>query len=150
MINYCRYRLKLQKFFNEKKKQQDLYSREIKKAHKQNKSPQEIHMIKHEEFYEVETIQEKIDILITNYLRNKANILFVPLPDYDDKKMWTECSMISQQKVLTTLGISTIKTAIRKEWKERTELYLMWATFIVVSLTGIIGAITGLVAVLKK
>lgn len=146
MINYWKFKSKIKEINSEKRKIQESYLKDISKARKQKKSPEEINEIRQSEYFDVGMVQEKIDIQITNYLRNKANTLFVPLPDYDDKKMWVECSMISQQKVLTTLGISTIKTAIRKEWKEKAEIYLIWLA----SLTGIIGALTGLIAVLKR
>jgi len=146
MFNHLKYRFKLQKIFNNKKKIQNAFSKEIGKAYQQKKSSDEIHLIKQNEYFEVGMIQEEIDILITNHLREKATALFVPLPEYNQEKMWTKCDKISQQKILTRLGINTIKTAIRKERKERIELLLMVAA----SLTGVIGAITGLIALLKK
>ncbi len=150
MFNDLKYNSELKKLNKKKKEYQDSYSKDIIKARQQKKPHDEIEMIKQEEYNEVGMIQEEIDILNANYWRNKAYTLFVPLPEYDDEKMWTKCSMISQQNVLTPLGINTIRTAIRKEQDERSKLYWRWARFIVISLPGIIGAITGLIAVLKR
>jgi len=146
MFNYIKYRVKLNKLSKSRKKIHDIYSKDIREAQQKKKSRDEIEEIKHDQYFEYAMIQEEIDILITSYLRSKANTLFVSLPEYDDEKMWTECNKISQQKVLTTLGINKIKKTIRQERKERVEIILMVAA----SLTGIIGAITGLIALIKK
>ncbi len=146
MFNYLNFQLELKKLSNQKEKIQGLYSEDVRKAHQEKQTHDDIESIISCEMYEVGMVQEEIDILTTNYLRAKANRLLVPLPEYDDKKMWNECNKISQQKVLSIRGINTLKSAIRKEQKERFELSLMIATILI----GFIGAATGLIAILKS
>ena len=148
MFNYLKYRFKLKKLSNSNRKTQDCFSKKISEAHKQKKPKNEIASLRDDAFFEYKMIQEEIDILITNYLRKKAHNLFVPLPtlpDIDNHKMWIKCNTISNQNVLTTLGIHTTKNAIRKEKKEKNEIVFMWAMFLI----GLIGAVTGLIAVIK-
>lgn len=122
MFKYLWFKSDLKKPFNQKEKIQRGYSKDIRKARQEKKTRDEI-----DETISVEMVQEEIGILITNYLRANANRLLVPLPEYDDEKMWTKCDKISQQKVLSTRVINTTKSAIRKEHKERFELILMIA-----------------------
>ena len=145
MFNYLKFRSALKKLSTQKEKIEEAYSKDIRKARQEKKTRDEIGGIISGEMFEAGMVQEEIDILITNYLRAKANRLLVPIPEYD-KKMWTECNKISQQKVLTTRGINTLKSAIRKEYRERFELPSIVATLLI----GIIGAATGLIAILKN
>ncbi len=146
MFDYLQYRIKLRKFSNIKKKAHDTFSKEIREAYRKKESSEEINRIQYGEFFEVTMAEEEISTLITNYLRKKAYKLFVPLPEFENEQMWTQCNKISDQKVLTYLGINTVTKAIREERKGKVELFLM----IITSLTGIIGAIIGLIAIIKR
>jgi hypothetical protein len=69
-----------------------------------------------------------------------------PIPDYNDEECWKNMCAYRQGRILTTKGVCEIKKAIRAEEKERREGYIVW----IAALTGIIGAITGLVAVWRR
>ncbi len=62
----------------------------------------------------------------------------------DDENMWDRCNTISDEKVLSTLGINTINKNIRAELNERSELVLKYLGVLI----GVIGAFTGLFAVI--
>lgn len=106
----------------------------------------DIERLEHQIGFDYIVIQEEIDILITKYLRNRANKLFVPMPDYNDENMWDRCNTISNEKVLSTLGINTIKKNIRAELNERSELVFKYLGFLI----AVIGALTGLFAVILR
>ena len=145
MIDYLKYRYKIGILNDSRLKTEEAYCRKIKKAREQKKSHEEIESLERDEIFELVMIKEEISILITGYLIKKANKWFVPIPGYNEEKMWEKCNAISDQKVLTTMGINTVKQAIRNELKGRIELFIMVAA----ALTGIIGALTGLIAVIK-
>jgi hypothetical protein len=69
----------------------------------------------------------------------------VPLPDSADKELWEDQSYV-RASVLTPKGFWELKKLIRQEKRERREVFLVWLA----ALTGIIGATTGLVAVIMR
>jgi hypothetical protein len=69
--------------------------------------------------------------------------LAVPLPDWDEEKFWFVNSD-TDEHVLTKQGIHELRSAILAHKKARYELVAMWLP----GLIGIIGALTGLAAVL--
>jgi hypothetical protein len=89
----------------------------------------------------------KLREAMSDYLISKADRLIIPLPPDDDEKMCTIVDDDSERKyVLTYAGINELRNAIRAERKGRIERWLMLSS----GLVGVIGAITGLVAVIKK
>ena len=74
-----------------------------------------------------------------------GNKLLVPTPDRSNKEFWCE-KHYGYGYTLTDKGICEIKKLIRQERRERREGYVVLLT----ALTGIIGAITGLAAVLRR
>ena len=144
MTPYSKYRLKLRSLTKHQQKVDDENNKNLIAARKQKKNADEIQLLEHERCFDYKCIQEEIDVLITKYLRNRANKLFVPMPDYNDENMWDRCNTISDEKVLSTLGINTINKNIRAELNERSELVLKYLGILI----GVIGAFTGLFAVI--
>lgn len=146
MFESIKYRLELSKLFKRKKKINQNYSKLIRVAEKEKRPEEEIDGLCSEAAFEDDILDEEISLLVTNYLEGQSKRYFLPLPERNDQKMWTECGIISKQRVLTSHGISEVRSALRKEAKERMEIIF---TFLVI-LTGIIGAITGLLAILLR
>lgn len=69
----------------------------------------------------------------------------VPLPESKDKELWKDLHY-AQGRAMTDKGFWEIKKLIRQEKRERREGFVVWLA----SLTGIIGATTGLAAVLSR
>jgi hypothetical protein len=88
---------------------------------------------------------ERKAVLITRDLCRRANSLLVPLPDRSNKEFWEELHYEYGQ-ALTDKGIWKIKEYIHEEKRQRRESFLCWVT----PLIGLIGALIGLIAVLKK
>jgi len=93
-------------------------------------------------------IQRRIDEAHTKYLMSRARRLVVPLPDWNDDRLWS-IEANTGEHVLTAAGINELRAAIRAEKKARREAVQSWLPW-VGALTGIIGALTGLFAVLAK
>ena len=117
----------------------------IRKAQKDGRPQDEIQRLMGEASMEESIITDEIEGLSTAYLVDCANRLFIPIPERTDQLMWSESSY-ERRQVLTHKGISTLRTAIRAEQKEQREFFVT----VLASLIGIIGAITGLVAVFHK
>lgn len=87
-------------------------------------------------------------LIQTEYFRNKADILNVPMPDPSDKELYDTVEWDDdpkQPKYLTDKGALAIRSAIREEEKHRREAFGYWFGIVV----GVIGALTGLISVLK-
>jgi hypothetical protein len=99
-----------------------------------------------ERYNELKPIWEEINIVVTSFLRVAAKKKFIPFPDFESPNMWEECSAISNQKVLSNLGIATVISALRNERREKIKLVLM----VLAGVTGIVGALIGLLAGIKR
>jgi hypothetical protein len=90
----------------------------------------------------------RIRVLTTQFLVSEAARLVVPLPSLEDKELWTHwgSGAPNEEHVLTIKGINELRAAIRVEQKARAERFLVWVPGVV----GILGALIGLVSVLKK
>lgn len=119
------------------------FKKEELKAKEDNKSSQEIYEIGHMYSQEGETYELEIMELHTRYLYSKAQKLLLPIPDYNDESYW-ETPNFSNRRHLTNKGIALLRSEIRKELHERRVGLLTW----VAALTGLVGAVSGLVAII--
>jgi hypothetical protein len=146
MSEYLKYRAKLAKLFSQKEAIRNSYADDIRKAQKAKKSQDDIKSLESSSYFEESMVDEEISLLATDYLIGKATRRFVPIPSRETEGMWNQCNNISDRYILTRQGISELRSSLRKEQKEKIELVVM----ILAVLTGIIGAVTGLVAVIMK
>jgi hypothetical protein len=85
----------------------------------------------------------------TSYLKSKADSLLVPMPDESEALMYTSYDFGDESgsvKILTLNGIHHLRSKIRDEQKSEREVIAFYFTLC----TGLIGAVIGLVSVLKK
>ena len=88
-------------------------------------------------------IDEQIAVLESNYWLEQAQRYLLPTPNdeaYIRSKLDRRFSYLDEET------LTSLRSGVRKEQKERSENFRTWATLVV----GIIGALIGLVAVLKK
>jgi hypothetical protein len=86
--------------------------------------------------------------LNTRYLLNEADRYLLPRPSWDDRTQWVECKEATGL-CLTPGAIKALRSDIRKERAERRQDWqgaLVWVS----GLTGLVGVMTGLIAVWKK
>ena len=88
--------------------------------------------------------QDELRVLISNHLVSLAHRLFIPVPEVKrEGGLWEQVSTTGQY-YLTTSAPSELRSAIRRERKEKLEMWLLGLA----ACTGLVGAITGLIAVL--
>ena len=110
-------------------------------AVKNRASSDEIRSLRQREWYEVDLIDDQISDLVTRRFLGIANKYLLPTPKHDGA--WIE-SDVTGLRQLEPEAIIELRATIRKERKERYEHMLMW----VAALTGLIGALSGLIAVI--
>lgn len=96
-----------------------------------------------------EDLYEWKRLILTRYLRGKAEGLFVQMPDVEEPDMYVQVEWDkdpSQPRYLTDKGVRAVKDAIREEQRHRREVVGYWFGIVV----GVIGALTGLVAAFIK
>lgn len=142
MIEYIKYRYKLAKLEKEKNKIKKSYDSYIKEV------PEEIRE-RDKRIAEAMAFISEIDLqikeLYTDYMKNIANKLMVPIPNYNDENIW-EKPMGYRSLILTRNGMYELKKFIRLERKERREIIFSWITLLI----GLIGVLIGLFSVLKN
>jgi hypothetical protein len=145
MKNYLKYRTDFKKLINEKQKVISSNAEKVKKAKAENRPGYEIHQLREAIMYDELAVDEEIAILITSYLTSQAQLRFIPIPGRDNDEMWTECHLISEQIVLTDAGIYSLRNLLKKELKEKFELYSMALSLLI----GLFGVAIGLISVIK-
>lgn len=145
MFDYFKYRIKLAKLRRQESNLSKPYQKLIESYRIQKKSRADIDQLRSEEYSELQPILEEIAVLGTSFLRGKAKKHLIPLPDIDSPMMWEECSF-SNGKVLTDLGIATVKSFLRNERREKLKIFLQ----VLAGITGIVGALIGLLSIIKK
>jgi hypothetical protein len=97
-----------------------------------------------EEDQELAEIEDDIHQLLSTYLISEAERHFVPIPKFEFSSGKWERSRVSDRDRLTENGIRELRSAIRAERKEGSELARSWLT----GLTGLIGVLIGLLAII--
>jgi len=145
MLSTIKFRFTINRLFAKRDGIRHDFMAHIHKAQKDGRPQDEIRRLTTEASMEESIINDEIELLTTAHLVDYANRLFIPTPERTDESMWCESSYENRQ-VLTHKGISILRTAIRAEQKGQREFFVT----VLATLIGIIGAITGLVAVFHK
>lgn len=88
-------------------------------------------------------------LIVTRFLRFEADRLGVDLPNTKEQAMYGQVEWDddeSQPYYLTDVGMRLTRDRIRTEKKHRREVAAFWVT----SVVGVIGALTGMISVLKS
>ena len=121
----------------------------LRPAAKGRRSPKDISAEKRQELLagegeEISYVQDHINRAVTRYWVHKANSLMLPVADPSDKNYWQRPRLGCWD--LTPTYLATLRSSVRKEQKERWELWQMRLGLLI----GTIGALIGLISVLKK
>lgn len=145
-MNQISYRLKLRKLHRARSKTIEIYKCLHDKAKKENKPRDEVENLIHDEMFEIDVIDDEIETLESRYLTESARQLVLPIPEFrKDSDQWIE-SRITGRFRLSKSVMLDVRSLVRKERKERREGMILWLA----ALTGIIGALSGLLAVWKS
>jgi hypothetical protein len=128
------------------------YAKSIAIARKANDKAK-VQSLEHDHRLELEMQDEEEDANLTNSLLAKARRLHVPVPhryntDKTESEHWYE-SHYTGRWSLTARGVASLREEIRREEKARHEGRAQWIVWLS-ALTGVIGTITGLVALLMR
>jgi hypothetical protein len=107
-----------------------------------------------------DSVIDEIDIdaqekkAISDELCFQAQRLYLPTPRFDDEEKWeSDGALNSPTRYLTAEAMTDLRSAIRKELAERRAVVESWLKVVGGSigiLTGLVGALIGLVAIWKK
>jgi hypothetical protein len=115
----------------------------INEARKRKATNGEIESLIGERLSETDAIEEEIRFIISHRLIRKAERLLLEVPPYDDVDYWN-VGDLTQKRFLTPKGIAYIRSRIREEQSAQRRTILELAA----PLIGIIGAVTGLLAII--
>ncbi len=127
-----------------------LYRKLVEDARRKHRAgSDDVEALRSEWSFEAGMLKEELEAIATNKLRKQAHRLKVPFPSppYGSDEFETEewkRGIHFGEWYLKPSGHVKVRAAIRAEQKERREAWLAW----VAPATGLIGAITGLIAVL--
>ena len=144
MFDWLHYRYQLTLLQRKKRQTQRYFAKALNKARKEQKSVDDLQGLGAEETHELDFIDDDIHHLISNYVRSEAEKHFVPVPRFNLMEGKRERSEVSDRYRLTQEGIRELRSAIRAERKESSELARSWLT----GLTGLIGVLIGLLAII--
>jgi len=145
MFENIRLKFKLLKLNNSRNRTISLFRKDKRKMISEKKSRNDIRSIEEEEMFEVGLIDSEIEQCYTTYYLNKARKMFISIPSYSDKTFWKE---LDQNNPILYLSVSAIKM-IRDEVKNNRKDNVNQLIQVITSLTGIIGAIIGVIAILN-
>jgi hypothetical protein len=125
-----------------------MYSRDLRRARRKGVSREEREEIEMGWQVETEEMGEELASLRTSRLLRTARRLHVPYPPPwpRDNEFWQRGHMTGSW-YLTTAGINKVRAEIRGEQKARQELRGHWIAW-VAAISGLVGMLTGLFAVL--
>ena len=145
-MNYLTYRLSLAKLNRQRETLHKHYAKLIEAAEKAREHDK-ARELDGEEYGEAQYIDEEVSLLVTRYLVSRANKRFLPIPEREPNNgFWDTAYTMPNRSLLTNKGITEIRSVIRKDMKERLDLLIPW----VPAILGILGAVTGLIAVIKR
>src|ERR1039458_2528140 len=103
---------------------------------------------------ELADVQRDEEVLESNRLVWRAHWLDIELPSRDDKDAWADAKESDFSPLMTPKGRLLLRRAIDEEKTRRRDVAAWWWKTIILptlaGLTGLVGAITGLVAVLHR
>jgi hypothetical protein len=145
MFGSLRFHYKRSQLQRAKDKIRRSYEKEIAEAERKNKGQKEIETIYQNEHTDLEEINDDIADLLTSYYCQQATRNYMPIPSTDEEGNWTE-SRFTGRRLLTPSAVRSLRAALRQESKDNSELARMWLA----GLTGLVGALVGLAALLFK
>ena len=106
----------------------------------------------HNERFELSLEDDELQLLQSRWLIQQAHRYGIPIPAFGDKEAWEETRNTARH-VLTVEAMDALRGKIRKERNERWQFWELRAKVISLLLTGITGAVgtlIGLIAILYK
>lgn len=145
MFDEWRFKFKLRKLQKGKRRIDALFQIEMMRA----RSAEEKAKIRSSREIEITLTMDEMEILQSNFLRGQAQYYLLPRPVFDkDNGDWEESHLLGEW-FLSEEGRQKLLASIRKEKKERTEMWLRFGPLIT-GLTGLVGAAIGFASLFLK
>ena len=117
------------------------------KARARGATAQELYDLGHEHHFEHRLAEDEMIRLTSSYYVRLANRMLIPIPEFKTEGgAWTESQQRPGLYHLTPQALHDLRATIRAERKARREEWTIWLA----GFTGVIGAISGLIAIIKK
>lgn len=143
------FRLKLRRLQREKSRLYELYARGHEEYRRLDADDEEIKQLNHEERYNVGIVDEQIYQVHFERITAQAERLSISILDHQQNREHWEVAPLSGRWRLRREALHNLLTAIREVQKERQQAMqakLIWVT----AVTGMVGALTGLMSVLSR
>jgi hypothetical protein len=144
-----RHSSRLRRLQREKRRIYGIYDKR-RSDQKQHKNDEElIDAINYEEMIEIELTDEEVNLLNSRRLIEQAERYDLPIPEFKREGGHWQESRFGDSWMLNRDARVELRSAIRKEQKERRELWqmkLVWVT----ALAGVIGTLTGLISAIHR
>jgi hypothetical protein len=124
MFREWRFEANLNKLQAKQRRNNRCYFKKIDEA-RDKKDKEEEESLRFEGSMENDNLRRDIDDLIASFLTSEAQRLLVPIPPRHDETMW-EVEEAINRKVLTPLGIQTLRNDIHDEIKKKWERRFIW------------------------
>jgi hypothetical protein len=150
MLDYLRFRYELWQCDRWARRISKKFDKERKEAKARGAKSDELEGITSREMSELHWNDEDLMVAHTRRLSKMAHKLMIEVGgrwDPETKDDWEEGQQVYQY--LTPKGMKKLREAIRAEQKARREMFLMWVP-VIAGFTGLVGAATGLIALLVK
>jgi hypothetical protein len=143
------FRLKLRRLQREKSRLYELYARGHEEYRRLDVGDEEIKQLNYEERYNVGIVDEQIYQVHFERITAQAERLSISILDHQQNREHWEVAPLSGRWRLRREALHNLLTAIREVQKERQQAMqakLIWVT----AVTGMVGALTGLMSVLSR
>ena len=145
-MSWLKYRLMLAKLQRKRRKVLSAYRNDYKEARTRGENGEKLDELMWVERQEVGMIDDDVESVTTQFLLETSRRLLLPIPEYQEEGgAWTRSSY-TDELLLTRLAMVELRAAIREEKSARREGAMTWMA----AATGIIGALTGLIAVWRN
>jgi hypothetical protein len=130
------------------------YDKRFKDLKKKKATGGEIAQLNHSEQQDMQEFDDTINYFAGQKLLDQARSLDVEIPPYTDQTMWVQHDNQDTIRWFTPKARAQVRKAIDEVKSRRFEVKTLWVTKIILPLAGvtvgILGALIGLVAALKK
>jgi hypothetical protein len=150
MIAWAKYQYRLWRLERAKRETVKTYSKHYRAS--EGEDYQARFDVLNEEQERLNRIDDEIAETISFYLVSKAEKLNLPAPDYFDEGAWVTSRRTGLRR-LNEKALAEFQSAVRMEQKERLQLWELRAKVVggaLTGLTGVIGALIGLIAIFKR
>jgi hypothetical protein len=142
----------LWKLKRQRRKVSKAYQSDLRKLAKKKAPQEERYVVQSQEYYELQEIDRALDMEISDRLFRKASELDVEFPPPVDGAVWFKDEH-SGRVWFTPKGRNLVRKLIDEEKSRHFEVTTRWVKLLsplIAAIAGLVGVITGLVAVWKK